>query len=43
MNGADGIAPLEDLYASAAYRTHITQVYAERALTAALARARAAA
>lgn len=42
-HAADGIAALDDLYASAAYRTHMTQVYAERALSAALARARAAA
>ena len=36
---AAGVAPLDDLYASGEYRTHLTGVYAERALTGALERA----
>jgi carbon-monoxide dehydrogenase medium subunit len=38
---SDGVDPLEDLYASADYRAHLTRVHAERALAQALARARA--
>ena len=36
---ADGVEPLEDVFASAEYRAHLTTVYAERALMAALTRA----
>jgi carbon-monoxide dehydrogenase medium subunit len=41
-HAVDGVAPLEDLFASAEYRAHLTRVYAERALARALARAQAA-
>jgi carbon-monoxide dehydrogenase medium subunit len=37
---AAGVEPLEDVYASGEYRTHLTGLYAERALTRALERAR---
>jgi carbon-monoxide dehydrogenase medium subunit len=37
---ASGVEPLEDVYASGEYRTHLTALYAERALTRALERAR---
>ncbi len=39
-HAADGVDPLEDLYASGPYRAHLTRLYAGRALTAALERAR---
>jgi carbon-monoxide dehydrogenase medium subunit len=39
---AAGIEPLEDTYASGEYRTHLTAVYAERALARALERATSA-
>jgi carbon-monoxide dehydrogenase medium subunit len=40
VHAADGVDPLEDLYASGPYRAHMARVYAGRALTRALERAR---
>jgi carbon-monoxide dehydrogenase medium subunit len=40
-HAADGIDPLEDLFASADFRRHLTRVQTERALREAVARARA--
>jgi carbon-monoxide dehydrogenase medium subunit len=40
-HAADGVEPLDDLAASGAYRAHLVGVYTERALTQAVARARA--
>ncbi len=39
---AASVQPLEDIYASGAYRAHLTSIYAERALRRALERARGA-
>jgi carbon-monoxide dehydrogenase medium subunit len=37
---AAGVEPLEDVYASGEYRSYLTSLYAERALSRALERAR---
>jgi aerobic carbon-monoxide dehydrogenase medium subunit len=42
-HAADGVEPLEDVYASSEYRAYLTGVYAERALARALERAQRAA
>jgi aerobic carbon-monoxide dehydrogenase medium subunit len=38
-HAADGVEPLQDLYASAEFRAHLVRVYAERALALAVERA----